>query len=518
MKLSTKRISREIDRRTIEEFGVPGVVLMENAGRAVASVILGEYPSAKRIAVICGAGNNAGDGFVIARHLISSGKDVSIHIAERKERYGGDAKTNLDSLLEIGAEIRELGGKLPRIKDVDVIVDAIFGTGLDRDVGGFYEKLIKFINRHSARRVCVDIPSGLDADTGRPLGIAVMADVTVTFTPAKLGMCIYPGVDYAGKLCVADITIPRLLEEDLPLELLTFQKCRRLIKKRAADSHKGTYGHLLVLAGSPGKSGAAVLCAEAALRAGSGLVTLGVPNSISPAVEEKTTEVMSVSLKDSKDGTFHPDAHEEVLRELDGKKTALAVGPGISTSKSAEKFLKKVITQCEVPVTLDADALNIISKTPDILKKTKVPAVITPHPGEMARLCGVRTKQVQDDRIGTSTRFSEKYGCYVVLKGARTVVTTPGGEVFINPTGNSAMATAGTGDVLTGIIGGLAAQGYDPVQSCLLGVFLHGHAADLLLEETGTAGFTASEISRKIPASRNSVISSTEEKHFSTVR
>ena len=518
MKLSTKRISREIDRRTIEEFGVPGVVLMENAGRAVASVILGEYPSAKRIAVICGAGNNAGDGFVIARHLISSGKDVSIHIAERKEHYGGDAKTNLDSLLEIGAEVRELGGKLPRIKDVDVIVDAIFGTGLDRDVGGFYEKLIKFINRQSARRVCVDIPSGLDADTGRPLGIAVMADVTVTFTPAKLGMCIYPGVDYAGKLCVADITIPKLLEEDLPLELLTFQKCRGLIKKRAADSHKGTYGHLLVLAGSPGKSGAAVLCAEAALRAGSGLVTLGVPNSIAPAVEEKTTEVMSVSLKDSKDGTFHPDAHEEVLRELDGKKTALAVGPGISTSKSAEKFLKKVITQCEVPVTLDADALNIISKTPDILKKTKVPAVITPHPGEMARLCGVRTKQVQDDRIGTSTRFSEKYGCYVVLKGARTVVTTPGGEVFINPTGNSAMATAGTGDVLTGIIGGLAAQGYDCLQSCLLGVFLHGHAADLLLEETGTAGFTASEISRKIPASRNSVISSTEEKHFSTVR
>ena len=399
-----------------------------------------------------------------------------------------------------------------------MIVDAIFGTGLDRDVGGFYEKLIKFINRQSAPCVCVDIPSGLDADTGRPLGVAVQADVTVTFAPAKLGICIYPGVDYAGKLCVADITIPRLLKEDLPLELLTFQKCRGLIKKRTADSHKGTYGHLLVLAGSPGKSGAAVLCAEAALRAGSGLVTLGVPNSISPAVEEKTTEVMSVSLKDSKDGTFHPDAHEEVLRELDGKKTALAVGPGISTSRSTGKFLEKVIAQCEVPVTLDADALNIISKNPDILRKTKVPAVITPHPGEMARLCGVRTKQVQDDRVGISTRFSEEYGCYIVLKGARTVVTTPGGEVFINPTGNSAMATAGTGDVLTGIIGGLAAQGYDCLQSCLLGVFLHGHAADLLLEETGTAGFTASEISRKIPASRNSIISSTEEKHFATIR
>lgn len=497
---------------------MPGVVLMENAGRAVASVILAEYPSAKKMAVICGAGNNAGDGFVIARHLISSGKEVSVHIAQKKQRYKGDAKTNLDSLLEIGAPVKELEGKLPRIKDADVIVDAIFGTGLDRDVGGFYERLIKFINRQSARRVSVDIPSGLDADTGQPLGTAVRADVTITFAPAKLGMCIYPGVDYAGKLQVADITIPKLLEEDLPFELLTFKGCRGLIKKRAADSHKGTYGHLLVLAGSPGKSGAAVLCADAALRAGSGLVTLGVPGSIFSAVEEKTTEVMSVSLKDSKDGTFHPDAHKEVLRELDGKKTALALGPGISTSRSTGEFLEKVITQCEVPITLDADALNIISKNPEILRKTKIPAVITPHPGEMARLCGMRTKQVQDDRVGVSTRFSKEYGCYVVLKGARTVVSTPGGEVFINPTGNSAMATAGTGDVLTGIIGGLAAQGYDCLQSCLLGVFLHGHAADLLLEETGTAGFTASEISRKIPASRNSIISSTEEKHFATVR
>lgn len=518
MKLSTKQISREIDRRTIEEFGVPGVVLMENAGRAVVSVILAECPSANKMAVICGAGNNAGDGFVIARHLISAGKEISVHITEKKQGYRGDAKTNLDSLLEIEADVRELGGKLPRIKDAEVIVDAIFGTGLDRKVEGFYEKLINFINRQSARRISVDIPSGLDADTGRPLGAAVQADVTVTFAPAKLGMCIHPGVDYSGKLCVTDITIPKTLWEDLPLELLTFQKCRSLIKKRAADSHKGTYGHLLVLAGSPGKSGAAVLSAEAALRAGSGLVTLGVPKSISSAVEEKTTEVMSVSLKDSKDGTFHPDACEEVLRELEGKKTALAVGPGISTSKSAGEFLEKVITQCEVPVTLDADALNIISKDPETLRKTKIPAVITPHPGEMARLCGVRTKQVQDDRVGTSTRFSERYGCYVVLKGARTVVSTPSGEVFINPTGNSAMATAGTGDVLTGIIGGLAAQGYDPLQSCLLGVFLHGHAADLLLDETGTAGFTASEISRKIPASRNSVISSTKERHFATVR
>lgn len=518
MKLSTKQISREIDRRTIEEFGVPGVVLMENAGRAVASSILTEYPSAQKMAVICGAGNNAGDGFVIARHLISSGKDVSVHITQKKQRYKGDAKTNLDSLLEIGTDVRELEGKLPRIKDTEVIVDAIFGTGLDRNVGGFYERLIKFINRQSAPCVSVDIPSGLDADTGQPMGTAVRADMTVTFAPAKIGMCIYPGVDYAGKLCVADITIPKLLGEDIPFELLTFRKCAGLIRKRTADSHKGTYGHLFVLAGSPGKSGAAILCAEAALRSGSGLVTLGVPQSISTAVEEKTTEVMSVSLKDSKDGTFHPDAHEEVLRELEGKKTALAVGPGISTSKGTGKLLEKVITQCEVPVVLDADALNIISKNPEILRKTKVPAVVTPHPGEMARLCGVGTKQVQSDRVGVSTRFSEKYGCYVVLKGARTVVSTPGGEVFINPTGNSAMATAGTGDVLTGIIGGLVAQGYDSLQSCLLGVFLHGHAADLLLEETGAAGFTASEISRKIPASINSIMSSTEEKYFRAVK
>jgi len=518
MRLSTKQISREIDRRTIEEFGVPGIVLMENAGRAVASVILAEYSSAQKIAVVCGAGNNAGDGFVIARHLISSGKEVSVYITQEKQHYKGDAKTNLNSLLEIKGDVKELEEKLPGIKDTDVIVDAIFGTGLDRNVGGFYEKLIKFMNRLSVPCVSVDIPSGLDADTGRPLGVTVEADVTVTFAPPKLGMCIYPGVDHTGKLFVADITIPKTLWENLPFELLTFQKCVGLIKKRSADSHKGTYGHLLVLAGSPGKSGAAILCAEAALRTGSGLVTLGVPNSISPAIEEKTTEVMSISLKDSKNGTFHLDAHEEVLAELNEKKTALAVGPGISTSQSTGKFLEKVIMQCEVPIVLDADALNIISKKPGILRKAKAPVAITPHPGEMARLCGITTKQVQDDRIGTATSFSQKYGCYVVLKGARTVVSAPSAEVFINPTGNSAMATAGTGDVLTGIIGGLMAQGYGCLQSCLLGVFLHGHAADLLLEETGTAGFTASEISRKIPASMNSIISSREEKHFTAVR
>ncbi len=518
MKLSTKKISIEMDRRAIEQFSIPSLALMENAGRATATVILSRYPYAEKIAIVCGSGNNGGDGFVIARHLACAGKTVVVYLTEEKEQYRADARINLDSLLLTKIPVKNLDGKTPSLKNVDVVVDAIFGTGLSRKVTGFYEKLIKSVNRASSPRVCVDIPSGLCADKGRPLRTAVQADVTVTFATPKLGMCIYPGVDYVGDLYVADITIPKILEKDIPFELLTFKKCAGIVKKRATDSHKGTYGHLLALAGSPGKSGAAVLCASAALRAGSGLVTLGVPRSIFSVVEEKTVEVMSSPLKSCEDGTFSPDACLEVVESLSAGKTAWAIGPGMSTSPTAAEFLEKVLEQCRAPVVLDADALNIISQNLAILGKIKASVIITPHPGEMSRLCGVSTKDVQNDRVGICSQFAREHSCYVVLKGARTVISCPSGKTFINPTGNPAMATAGTGDVLTGVIGGLLSQGYQPQDACLLGVFLHGYAADLLFEETETVGFTASDISRKIPASRNSVVFATEEKHFTIVR
>ena len=517
MKICTRETAREIDRRTIEEFGVPGVVLMENAGRAVARAILERYPEASDIAVVCGGGNNGGDGFVAARHLLSAGKKVSAHLARKKESYSGDAKTNLDALLRTGADVRELDGELPRAGGADVIVDAVFGTGLARDVGGFYEKLVNFMNGAGKPVVSVDIPSGLDADSGRPMGAAVRADATVTFAHAKLGTCVHPGVEHAGTLYVADITTPGELSRDLPHELLTFRLCAGLVRKREADSHKGTHGHLLVLAGAPGKSGAAVLCALGAIRAGSGLVTLGVPRSIAGTIEEKTTEAMSVSLADSGDGTFSPDATEDALAQLRDKKAALAMGPGVSTSAPASEFVAAVARECEVPLVLDADALNIAAENLDIIRKTGAPVVVTPHPGEMARLLGTDTKSVQADRVGAAAGFAREHGCHVVLKGARTVVASPDGDVSINPTGNPAMATGGTGDVLTGVIGGLLAQGYSPRDACRLGVFLHGHAADLLLGETGAAGFTATDISDKIPASASSVLSATEERHFRTI-
>ncbi len=517
MKICTRETAREIDRRTIEEFGVPGVVLMENAGRAVARVVIERYPGADGIAVVCGGGNNGGDGFVAARHLLAAGKKVSAHLAQAKDRYSGDAKTNLDALLKMSADVRELGNRLPRAEDADVIVDAVFGTGLARDVGGFYEKLVGFMNDSEKPVVSVDVPSGLDADSGRPMGVAVRADATVTFAHAKLGTCVHPGVEHAGELYVADITTPKALERDLPHELLTFRQCAGLVRKREADSHKGTHGHLLALAGSPGKSGAAVLCALGAIRAGSGLVTLGVPRSIAGAIEEKTTEAMSVSLADSGDGTFSPEAREEAVGLLREKKTALAMGPGVSTSAPASEFVAAVARECEVPLVLDADALNIAAKRPEIFRETKAPVVITPHPGEMARLLGTDVKSVQTDRVGAASGFARRRGCHVVLKGARTVIASPDGEISVNPTGNPAMATGGTGDVLTGVIGGLLAQGYSPRDACRLGVFLHGHAADLLLGETGAAGFTATDISDKIPASASSVLSATEERHFRTI-
>ncbi|MCL4246146.1 MAG: NAD(P)H-hydrate epimerase, partial [Candidatus Dadabacteria bacterium] len=275
MKIATREQVREIDRATIEDYGVPGIVLMENAGRAAADVLLEEYPFAERVAIFAGAGNNGGDGFVIARHLVGQGLSVTVYLAADPAKYRGDALTNYKALRNLGCPIIELGDSTRKYnKRADVIVDALFGTGLDRNVEGFYKKLIEFINSQTVPKIAVDVPSGLDADTGFPLGAAVKADITVTFVVPKPGISIYPGVDYAGRLYVADISTPKALEESLPYEMLTHAGMRGLVGKRAADTNKGTYGHLFILAGSPGKSGAAALASLGALRAGTGLVTV----------------------------------------------------------------------------------------------------------------------------------------------------------------------------------------------------------------------------------------------------
>lgn len=499
MKIATREIVREIDRLTIEKYGIPGLVLMENAGRATADVLLDNFAYAMKVAVFAGGGNNGGDGFVIARHLISAGLDVDTYIISDPKKYKDDALTNYNALKNLGGNIVELKNNLRKYKQAEVIVDAVFGTGLDREVTGLYKKVIDFINSQGVPTIAVDIPSGLDANTGQPLGTAVLADITVTFVLPKLGLSTYPGVEFAGEIYVADITTPKFLEDEIPYEIVLSKSVSQVLEPRYEDTNKGTYGHLFILAGSPGKSGAAALSAMGAQRSGAGLVTLGIPKSLNLVMEQKTTEAMTEPLPETNLETFGPDSVERALEVIRERKTAIAIGPGISTTSETRDFLYEIIRNSELPMVIDADALTLIGDYPKILNEAKVPIVLTPHPGEMARLAGITTVDVQADRIGTALDFSTKFDVYLVLKGARSIISTPKGEVFINTTGNAGMASGGMGDVLTGVIGGLLAQRVDPADACKLGVFVHGLSGDLVAAQNGEAGIIASDVANKLP-------------------
>jgi len=505
MKLASREQIRNIDSKTIKDYKISGLILMENAGRTVSQTICIEYPEVQKISVLCGIGNNGGDGFVIARHLINQGKDVDIYLCGDINKYNGDAKTNLTSLTKIGANIKKIKNNFANYDNSELIVDAIFGTGLDRNIKGFYKKLIEFINARKKPVVSVDIPSGLDANEGRPLGTCIKADLTVTFVLPKIGMSIYPGLEYCGKIYVSDITSPRVLENKIRKELMTGDSVKDSLKSRDDDTHKGTYGHLLIISGSPGKTGAATLVAIGSQRVGTGLTTVGIPKSLNNVMEEKLTEAMTYPLPETKSGHLGSHSLEEALKIMSDKKSALAIGPGISTSRETRDFLFELLLKCQIPIVMDADALTLISGKLDLLKKISVPLILTPHPGEMSRLSGKSTKEIQENRIAVSVDFSRKYNVYLILKGARTVISTPSGYIYINPTGNNGMASGGMGDVLTGIIGGLLAQGYKAENACKVGVFLHGLAGDISSEQISTAGYTASELANNIPGAVNMI-------------
>jgi NAD(P)H-hydrate epimerase len=518
MKLATREIIREIDRVSIEAYGILGLILMENAGRAVAKVVLQDFPDIKKVAIFAGGGNNGGDGFVTARHLISEGLEVTTYLAGDPKKYKGDALINLEALRKIGGGLVRLKRGLSDYKGADLIIDALFGTGLDREVKGFYKEVIDFINSQPVPRIAVDIPSGLDADTGFPLGVSVKADITITFIIPKIGLAVYPGIDYARKIYVADITTPKLLEKDIPSELITYDTVRGILKPRHQDTHKGTYGHLLLLASSPGKTGAATLAALGALRVGTGLVTVGVPKSLNPIIEEKLTEAMTEPLPETKSGTLGKGSIETALKIMSSRKTGLAIGPGISTTQETAGFLYEVLRSSSIPIVVDADGITLISQNLKILKEIKVPIILTPHPGEMSRLIGKTGEEVQKNRIGVARDFSTMYNVYTVLKGARTVISTPDGRVFINPTGNPGMASGGMGDVLTGVIGGFLAQGYNPSDACALGVFTHGLAGDFVAHKKGEAGIIAGDVADFLPETLKEILHGKKGDFFYRIR
>lgn len=508
MDIVTASEIQAMDRATIQEFGIPGRVLMENAGRGAVRSFLSFFghPAGRRIGVAAGRGNNGGDGFVMARYLAQRRLEVTVFLLADRKLVAGDAAANLALLDALGVPVVEVPdadafeARQELLQRPHIWIDAIFGTGLNAEVRGLYGQAIDFINASGRPVFAVDIPSGLSADSGQVLGRAVRADATATFAFAKVGHLLYPGAALTGRLFVVDIGIPpRIAHRIGPAQrLLTAAEVRDTLVPRPADAHKGSCGHLLVIAGGTGKTGAAVMSAKAAMRAGTGLVTLGVPASLASSVESRLLEVMTAPLAESPPGTLGAAALTTVERLYPGK-ACLAIGPGIGTAEATARLVRAVVRGCPAPVVIDADALNVLAETPQVFDEVRSPLILTPHPGEMARLLGTTAAAVQADRPTAARTLAVRYGLCVVLKGARTVVAAPEGTVWVNPGGNSGMASGGMGDVLTGIIAGLAAQGYTPEAAARLGVFVHAEAADRLVRLRGPRGFLAGDVMDGLP-------------------
>lgn len=497
---------READRRTIEDIGIPSLVLMENAGRQVVAAMETIHSDLleRQVAVLCGRGNNGGDGFVIARTLLQRGIDVSVFLLGRVADVRGDARTNLEILGRLGLTVIEVADgqawelHFSELSDCNLIVDAIFGTGLNAPIAGLIQTVVADVNASGIPVVSVDLPSGLSANSAEPIGDSIEAGVTVTIAAPKLPLVLPPAETRAGDVVIADIGIPAAILESLDgprVALLTKPAMRELISPRTADTHKGDYGRVLVVAGSPGKTGAANLAAQGALRSGAGLVTVATPLSCQAIVGAMGPEYMTEGLPETDEG-LDADAVERVL-EL--ARDVVAIGPGLGQAPATRDFVIRLVDRATMPLVIDADGLNAFSSEPDRLAgREGRDVIITPHGGEMARLVGMSANEVQSSRLEIAQNFALAHHVYVVLKGHRTLIATPDGKIFINPTGNPGMATGGTGDVLTGMIAAWLAQLLDAEAACKLAVYLHGMAGDLAEADEGEVSMTAGDVAGHI--------------------
>jgi hydroxyethylthiazole kinase-like uncharacterized protein yjeF len=498
---------REMDRLTIQKYGVPSLTLMERAGAAVTQTIVERFgrPAKKGVLILAGKGNNGGDGFVVARLLKKRRIPCEVALLARKQELSPDAAHNFAAYVKLKGKVTEVTdgslavlGELTRGKGL--LVDAILGTGIKNAVRGFYAEAIALINASGIPIIAVDMPSGLDTDNGTAPGAAIQAEMTVSLGFPKLGQVIYPGLDYVGDLAIADIGIdPRAEKEVSPnTEILTREEIRRLVPIRHPDTHKGTYGHLLVMAGSRGKTGAAILACRAAMRSGAGLVTLAAPRSLNDIFASSLVEVMTEPLRDGATEEMEPLSDGEWRRLLE-RKDSLLFGPGIGVNDSTRSMLCWLLRNLAIPWVIDADGLNNLALEVDRIPSAKMPPIITPHPGEMARLTGLDTASVNRDRVGVARSFAAARRCHVVLKGARTVIATADGRIFINPTGNAGMASGGMGDVLAGMLAALLGQGLSPEDAMKLAVYLHGFVGDRAAAERGPIGLIASDIIDGVP-------------------
>jgi hydroxyethylthiazole kinase-like uncharacterized protein yjeF len=503
MKIVTAAEMREIDRVTSERFGVASLTLMENAGTAVAEFVLSHYASARRVGVICGKGNNGGDGFVAAHKLHEAGREVGILLLAEPSELRGDAAEmfrRLSVAPVIARSHQELMSEHSRgVFDSDVLVDAILGTGFRPPASGLYAEAIASINAGSAPVVAVDIPSGADADVmGEQTGTVARANAMVTFTAPRPAH-IFGGLT-SGPTWISPIGSPdEAVASSLQLSLITAREVAPLIGPRPAQSNKGSFGHVLVIGGSLGKAGAAAMAGMSALRVGAGLTTVATPKSVLATVAGFHPELMTEALEETRAGTISMRAGKRIDALVKGK-TVLAVGPGISRNSETAEFVRAVVKKCSSPIVLDADGLNAFEGRAGELRGKSRALVLTPHPGEMARLTGSTVAAVQRDRINVARTFARKHEVIVVLKGHRTVVATPGGEVWVNATGNPGMATGGTGDILTGMVAGFIAQNPDKILDAVLAaVHLHGLAGDVARQQMGEHSLVATDLIAALP-------------------
>jgi len=538
MKALTAAEMREVDRLTTERFDVSGLALMETAGKSVAEVFLEQYAHKSteppgRVCVLCGKGNNGGDGFVVARHLREEAEHVEVYLFAQPEELCGEAAKNFERWRDPGGRVTLIQSEAeweqawPQIAAAEVIFDALLGTGIHGAASGLVAQAIEDLNRlsqnataaHPAWIVAVDTPSGLPSDGEAAAGPVVRAHLTVTFTAPKIGQLISPDAGCCGQLVVRPIGSPAALVEEIGQSRVRWagpDEFAGLPLVRAAEAHKGSYGHVLLVAGSVGKTGAAVLAGQAALRGGAGLVTLAAPEPALATIAAAQAEYMTEALPSTASGSIAAEAIRQgrFAAALQGK-TVLAIGPGVSMHPETQEFVRSAVAHTDLPIVLDADGLNAFAGHVDLLPKRKsAHLVLTPHPGEMARLLGISSAQVQESRVQTALEAARQWNAHVVLKGFHTVLASPEGEVLINTTGNAGLAKGGSGDVLTGLLAAVVGQfgTRDFLRVLALGVYLHGLAAELLSQQSDASGILAGEVAHAIPFARRTLLQELQER------
>ena len=508
IRVVTAREMQDLDRRTVTEFGMPSLLLMENAGAETARAVLGTFPRLRsgRGTILCGRGNNGGDGFVVARHLLNRGVQVRTLLVGKRQEVKGDARINLDILDNMGAGPQEIttAGDLAAVREVlatsDVVVDALLGTGTQGPAHGLIAEVIGLVNDAGRPVAAIDLPSGLAADSPEPPGPAIRAQLTITLGLPKPCLLLYPAAGWVGALRVVEIGMPAPLTRAGGglLGLLERADVAPALPPRDPAAHKGTFGHVLVIAGSAGKTGAAALASEAALRAGAGLVTLAVPRSLNGILEVKVTEVMTEPVAETEAQTIGRAAGPDLLALARGK-SLVAIGPGLGSHPDTKALVRDLVASLQTPVVLDADGINAFAGAADLLGQAAGPVILTPHPGELARLLGLDRDALLRGRLALVPETARRLRATLVLKTARTLIASPQGEVRIVPTGNPGMATGGTGDVLTGLIAGLLAQGAGPLLAASAGAYLHGLAGDLAAERLGQEAMLAGDLLDSVP-------------------